>query len=467
MERPDRLHFCLKNYHAIKEADLRFNGLTLLCGVNGCGKSSILRWLYYLLTGLREYREFAVNSYLQERLSLFDETIIREGWYTGSFIRLKKDNSKTDNTAESLQSILRSLRGRVKELDPEDSMEVLLEDCDKIWEQFAEPLTDLLVKYLQKIKGNLGDLRLKSVLAFTLGLSSEALADEKQLRDAIEKYFDLSRIRARALFGNDLEVIERLIGVKYGERDEIPAQILLEELGLPIFSFSKKASISVPATIKRVFYIDTPMLVGEKPVPDEEAVWRRNLASQLNTQDLPVIRSEFLEFSADIEGVTGGKIQKPRRSGITDDNVGLKFKLNGGATININRAATGIKSFAYIDRLLKTGSLDRNSMLLIDEPEAHLHPQWISRFAHLLVRLHKELGVCIAVSSHSPDMVQALEMLTIHEGTENNTNFYLADKGKGKNQQFTYTDQELSIEKIFTAFNKSLKYLEDTVGEFE
>ena len=59
----------------------------------------------------------------------------------------------------------------------------------------------------------------------------------------------------------------------------------------------------------------------------------------------------------------------------------LHYHRTDGLDITLASTATGIKSFAYLQRLLENGYLNEESLLLIDEPEAHLHPQWIVEFA--------------------------------------------------------------------------------------
>jgi len=48
-----------------------------------------------------------------------------------------------------------------------------------------------------------------------------------------------------------------------------------------------------------------------------------------------------------------------------------------------------------------------NSLLLFDEPEVHLHPEWQIELAKLLVKL-AEIGIPIFINSHSPYMLEAL-----------------------------------------------------------
>ena len=58
--------YTLSDYHAIKEADITINGITVLAGENGCGKSTLSRWLYYLINGLNRFDEFAYKDLLKQ-----------------------------------------------------------------------------------------------------------------------------------------------------------------------------------------------------------------------------------------------------------------------------------------------------------------------------------------------------------------------------------------------------------------
>lgn len=48
----------LLGYHAVKEAEIKLDGITVLSGINGCGKSTLSRWLYYLINGSRDFDIF-------------------------------------------------------------------------------------------------------------------------------------------------------------------------------------------------------------------------------------------------------------------------------------------------------------------------------------------------------------------------------------------------------------------------
>jgi predicted ATPase len=50
----------------------------------------------------------------------------------------------------------------------------------------------------------------------------------------------------------------------------------------------------------------------------------------------------------------------------------------------------------------------KNTVLIFDEPENHLHPIWQLKLAQMLLKL-VEKGVYVMVSSHSPYLIEALK----------------------------------------------------------
>ena len=56
----------IRNYRAIHHADIALNGITVLTGENGCGKSTIGRLLYYIVNGLEEYDSYVFSAFKRE-----------------------------------------------------------------------------------------------------------------------------------------------------------------------------------------------------------------------------------------------------------------------------------------------------------------------------------------------------------------------------------------------------------------
>ena len=55
--------YTLSDYHAIKKADITIDGITVLAGENGCGKSTLSRWLYYLVNGAQQFEDLNIEWY--------------------------------------------------------------------------------------------------------------------------------------------------------------------------------------------------------------------------------------------------------------------------------------------------------------------------------------------------------------------------------------------------------------------
>ena len=79
--------------------------------------------------------------------------------------------------------------------------------------------------------------------------------------------------------------------------------------------------------------------------------------------------------------------------------------------IKILNTASGIKSFGILQLLEKTCFFDKRSLLIVDEPEVHLHPKWQVEYAKILVNLVKEGKTSVLVFSQSPFIVSAFKQI--------------------------------------------------------
>lgn len=61
----------LSDYHAIKKAAISIDGITVLSGINGCGKSTLSKWLYYIVNGANLYDEFIYDRYVSQIQNIF------------------------------------------------------------------------------------------------------------------------------------------------------------------------------------------------------------------------------------------------------------------------------------------------------------------------------------------------------------------------------------------------------------
>jgi len=92
----------------------------------------------------------------------------------------------------------------------------------------------------------------------------------------------------------------------------------------------------------------------------------------------------------------------------------------------MDKTSSGIKMFGFFQILLLNGSIKEGTVLILDEPEVHLHPKWQLEMAKVIVELVKN-GVKVLVNSHSPYMIEALERYA--EKADVPADFYLAEDG--------------------------------------
>ena len=82
--------------------------------------------------------------------------------------------------------------------------------------------------------------------------------------------------------------------------------------------------------------------------------------------------------------------------------------------------------FSIIKILLDRGLLDENAMLILDEPETHLHPAWQNQFAEMIVLLVKELRVKVLLTTHSSHFMLAVAAYMRKHKINDMANFYQA-----------------------------------------
>lgn len=127
----------------------------------------------------------------------------------------------------------------------------------------------------------------------------------------------------------------------------------------------------------------------------------------------------------------------------------------------VEKIATGMKTFAYLYQLIKNGYLDDKTILMIDEPEVHLHPQWIVEYARLLVLIHKTLGTKLILASHDPDFIAAIKAIAKREEVLEETNFYISSSEEQEcSYRYNFKWLGKDIEPIFESFNIALERIQ-------
>lgn len=101
------------------------------------------------------------------------------------------------------------------------------------------------------------------------------------------------------------------------------------------------------------------------------------------------------------------------------------FKNADRQTFEISLASEGIKRLSILDLLLGNHYLTRDSVVIIDEAEANLHPSLVRQFMEILVLLAKA-GLQLFVSTHSYFVIKNLYILA-HQNNISIPTFSFAD----------------------------------------
>ncbi|MDR2170607.1 MAG: AAA family ATPase [Planctomycetaceae bacterium] len=108
--------------------------------------------------------------------------------------------------------------------------------------------------------------------------------------------------------------------------------------------------------------------------------------------------------------------------------LGYRYKdLN--ESLELVNVSAGMKSFLILKRLLENHAIQEEDVLILDEPEIHLHPEWQIQFAKALVLLQKAFNLTILLTTYSPYFMRAIEVFSIKEKITDCCNYYVtADK---------------------------------------
>lgn len=121
-------------------------------------------------------------------------------------------------------------------------------------------------------------------------------------------------------------------------------------------------------------------------------------------------------------------------------------------TYKSNNVASGLKCFGLLQMLDRNSFLDSRSLLILDEPEVHLHPKWQLAYAKVIIELIKKNGLNVLVNSHSPYMVEALKRYAEEENIK--PNFYLSENAK-------ILQSDDALENIFKKLSEPFNIFDD------
>lgn len=117
--------------------------------------------------------------------------------------------------------------------------------------------------------------------------------------------------------------------------------------------------------------------------------------------------------------------------------------------LDIKNLAAGSKMFAIIKKLIENAFVQEENLLILDEPESHLHPEWQNKFAEIIVLLIRCIGPHVLLTTHSPNFLMALELYSKKYGIwDKNVNIYCTEH-VNDDYMVQYVDVKANIDKAY------------------
>lgn len=447
METPKAKYFLsIRDSKAVHMADIALDNLTVLTGVNASGKSTIARMLH----------EIVNLSAIYPVLLRKNAWVPVKDWAT-QIVRFK------DRLESKNGGVLSAVRMQTAGMEFESRLET--EELGAVLNSLELFSHEVFEQY-GRLRENADAKRAYMAFVRAVGVGEEYAADMARVTAVFEmKKMKCSEVFEQKSRNRSYEVYNHVRELKYDISWLTDSnKVELYEDGEPVYAVHTREGtnfLDVTHALKELyglrhsFYIASPWVAIPQPVKDKDGELR------IRYDDFPHLPVRQPPADAqELFAVLGGEVEVSESTG---EKRWVFKSPSFPRPIDLSDCATGIKSLAILNILYKGGYLDDETLLIIDEPEVHLHPQWVFEYARILVLIAKRLKARIFVTSHDPDMISALKVVSEAEKLDG-VRFYLSNEaGLQGRPQYDYESLGMNIEKIFRRFNVALDRI-DTYG---
>ena len=398
----------LENIGIIQKADIQIDGLTVIAGENSTGKSTISKALYAMFDGGQNDEKTLAETRTNGILSIFRK----------SFLGLRDARFLASNIVKEKQITLESLKEMIQKMDSQHKMLFFVLDRD-YWESI---ITKEMVKRINRFL-EISDQKLRNALV------------ERSLND---------------------EFAGQVTNVFTEKEGRIRLTVASKTLEAICASNEVSCEGTFLSSDSKAVYLDSPSMLDGSNFNNREG--HQSCLSKLllkkSSADIvsEIINKESLqEIEENLNTVCSGNLNISR-------TMIPNYKENG-KQLEFRNVSAGLKTFLVIKKLIQNNNLRYNGVLILDEPEIHLHPEWQILLAKIIVLLQKKFNLHILLSTHSPYFLEALEVYSNRYECTERCHYYLAensDSGLAKVSEVTD-----NLEAIYKKLAKPFQTLED------
>lgn len=388
------------NINKVHEAHIKLNGLTVIAGENGSGKSTVGKMLFSVVQVLKSTQDKALNK----SDNLLDKHI--KAFYT------RINSIRTLSTAYLYNIIPREYQLKKMLIDGEITISQLRDLVLNIINE-NEGITP-------RTKANI-EKDLKNLELVIERRSNRAAVQASSIQSLIESEF----MNSACSFGTEASNV--LFELSDADDSLISFSIvnnIVKEVNCQGREYLEDATyVESPLYLHMIDSLFYSMQYVEVEVPRfRSSMIPTHIKDFVNkmTYAKPVdLYNGNTEIINLVEDIMKGSFQ------YNESNNRLNYVCDGHSFSPVN-TASGTKTFGVLQLLLQSDIIGPNKVLIWDEPENHLHPQWQVLFANVIVQL-SQAGIPILVSTHSPYFLQAIRFYSAHHNAEKNVNYYYAD----------------------------------------
>ena len=439
----------IKNVGILSKVDLEINGITVIAGENDTGKSTISKSLYAIFNGCYRLEERIINTKLNTIVDEVFEYLERS--YTPRYIPdyLREKYIGKERIVEVLQSKLNLEKENIKNL------------VNEIVKNINEEKNFFYSEMLRR--NDVDEIENDSLLEDLTKKINKII----QMNDEI-----INKLLEEEFIG---EFNSQVNNVSSNESSQI--NMIIKNMNIGVEIIEGKATLKNTEDAKKIYskieYIDSISIL--------DTLNRKSHHSNQLVKDLQSEKKPNLVNALEVEEKIKGIFNKVTKRGIgelvfskTLLNTKVFYKSNDtnieSKPLDIRNVSAGLKSFLIIKTLFEKGILEGNGVIILDEPEVHLHPEWQVLFAELIVLIQKEFNMHILLTTHSPYFLYAVELFTKKYKINGKCKFYFSEKKDEKANLIDVTDDiGIAFNSLTTPFfrleDMEIKMEEKSCGE--
>lgn len=394
----------VSNFAKIKKADIRMDGITVIVGDNNTGKTTVGKVLFSVFNSVYDIAS-KVEDNRKRELILRCRGIIRNALMQRNGLSTWETNIRpTRNVDFAYRELINIIsKSNLSLLTAGELEEVFQEITRKFELQLDAETTDEFVS---------------------------GILNQIEFINQIDDY-----VMARELIEREFYQVFSGQFCNLGNVEPAKVELTLQgkELG---FEFVEKSCRSWRTNIDilhEAFFIDDPFILDK--LNDRYSDVRRTsnyiidkiLATNVeeNVVNAILAKEKLKEVFDILNKVISGDIEDNNGEwGISSERF--------SEPLRFENVSAGVKSFSLLELLLKKGILKEKDVLILDEPEIHLHPEWQIKYAQIIVLLQKKFDLSIVVTTHSRDFFEAIELFSKKYDVVDKCSFYLSRQDAGE-----------------------------------